>query len=154
MINIRQATMNDLPILLEFEQDLIAIERPMDDTLKREDTRYYDLPNFITSKNIEFVVAEVNDEVLSVGYAKLIKGEEYLQFETYSYLGFMYTKPSHRGKGINKIIMNYLYEWSLSKGIFEIRLEVYPNNIGAIKAYEKAGMKTSLHTMRIDLRDQ
>lgn len=154
MISIRQATMNDLSILLEFEQDLINTERPMDVTLKKEKTQYYDLPNFIRNENIEIVVAEENDEVLSVGYAKVIKGKEYLQFETYSYLGFMYTKPTHRGRGINKKIMSYLYDWSLERGIYEIRLEVYPDNLGAIKAYEKAGMKASMHTMRIDLRDK
>jgi ribosomal protein S18 acetylase RimI-like enzyme len=50
--------------------------------------------------------------------------------------------------------MNYLYNWSLSKGIYEVRLEVYPTNIAAIKSYEKSGMTCSMQTMRIDLRSK
>jgi GNAT superfamily N-acetyltransferase len=66
----------------------------------------------------------------------------------------MFTKEDYRGKGVNKTIMNYLYDWSLSKGIYEIRLEVYPSNDAAIKSYEKVGMRATMHTMRIDLRNR
>jgi ribosomal protein S18 acetylase RimI-like enzyme len=50
--------------------------------------------------------------------------------------------------------MNYLYDWSLSRGIYEVRLEVYATNNAAIKAYEKSGMTCSMQTMRIDLRSK
>tara|TARA_B110000008_G_scaffold122344_1_gene124799 strand:- start:628 stop:846 length:219 start_codon:yes stop_codon:yes gene_type:complete len=66
----------------------------------------------------------------------------------------MFTKEDYRGRGVNKKIMNYLYDWSFSKGINEVRLEVYPTNIPAIKAYEKSGMTCSMQTMRIDLRSK
>ena len=66
----------------------------------------------------------------------------------------MYTLPEARRKGVNKSIMEYLYDWSESKGVYEVRLDVYPNNPAAIKSYEKSGMKTGLHMMRIDLRER
>jgi ribosomal protein S18 acetylase RimI-like enzyme len=66
----------------------------------------------------------------------------------------MYTDPAYRGKGVNKAVMEFLYDWSRSRGIYEIRLEVYPNNPAAIRAYEKAGMTTGLHMMRVDLRER
>ena len=34
MITIRKATIEDLPVLLEFEQGVLRAERPMDRTLK------------------------------------------------------------------------------------------------------------------------
>ncbi|MFY0629488.1 MAG: GNAT family N-acetyltransferase [Flavobacteriaceae bacterium] len=151
-MKIRQATMDDLPVLLEFEQGVIDAERPMDETLKREKTHYYDLPFLINDENVELVVAVENDELIGVGYAKVLKAKEYAQFDEFSYLGFMFTKPEYRGKGVNKKIMDYLYEWSLARGIYEVRLEVYPDNPMAIRAYEKAGMKPSMITMRVDLR--
>jgi GNAT superfamily N-acetyltransferase len=154
MITLRQATMDDLQVLLEFEQVMIETERPMDVTLKREETHYYDLPFLINNENVEFAVVEENNELIGVGYARAVKAREYVQFDEFSYLGFMFTKSEHRGKGINKMIMDHLYDWSLARGIYEIRLEVYPNNPGAIRAYEKAGMKTSMLTMRVDLRTQ
>lgn len=154
MITIRPATSEDLPVLLDFEQGMIAAERPMDVTLKREETFYYDLPKMIDSERVELVVAVEENELIGCGYARAVKANECFQFDDFSYLGFMFTKEEHRGKGVNKKIMDYLYNWSLARGIYEVRLEVYPENPAAIRAYEKAGMHTSLLTMRVDLRDK
>ena len=39
----REATLKDLHTLLEFEQGIIAAERPFDGTLKEGEIHYYDL---------------------------------------------------------------------------------------------------------------
>ena len=154
MITIRKATIEDLPVLFEFEQGVLRTERPMDETLKLKNTYYYDIPNLIEDSSVEFVVAEINDIIAGCGYARIKKARDCFQFDQFSYLGFMFTKEDYRGRGVNKKIMNYLYNWSFSKGINEVRLEVYPTNIPAIKAYEKSGMTCSMQTMRIDLRSK
>jgi len=154
MITIRKAIIEDLPVLFEFEQGVLRTERPMDETLKLKNTYYYDIPNLIEDSSVEFVVAEINDIIAGCGYARIKKARDCFQFDQFSYLGFMFTKEDYRGRGVNKKIMNYLYDWSFSKGINEVRLEVYPTNIPAIKAYEKSGMTCSMQTMRIDLRSK
>lgn len=154
MITIRPATLDDLSVLLEFEKGVIDAERPMDETLKQEDTYYYDIPFLINQPSIELSVAEVDGFIAGCGFAKIMNARDCFQFSQYSYLGFMFTKEEYRGKGVNKKIMDYLYNWSMSKGIYEIRLEVYPSNNAAIKAYEKVGMKTTMLTMRVDLRNK
>lgn len=154
MIVIRKATLNDIEELLVFEQGIIDAERPMDITLKREKTHYYNLPYLIEDPDIELLVAEIDKELVSCGYARIIKARACFQFEQFSYLGFMFTKSEYRGKGINKKIMDALYKWSLSRGVSEVRLEVYPSNAAAIRAYEKAGMEQCLVTMRIDLHNK
>ena len=154
MITIRKATTEDLSILYEFEQGVLQAERPMDKTLKISKTYYYDIPNLISELNVELVIAEINDVIAGCGYARIKQARDCFQFHQFSYLGFMFTKEDYRGKGVNKTIMNYLYDWSLSKGIYEVRLEVYPSNNAAIKAYEKVGMQATMHTMRIDLRNK
>ena len=154
MITIRKATIEDLPVLFEFEQGVLRAERPMDETLKLKNTYYYDIPNLIEDSSVELVMAEINDTIVGCGYARIKKARDCFQFDQFSYLGFMFTKEDYRGRGVNKKIMNYLYNWSLSKGINEVRLEVYPTNIPAIKAYEKSGMTCSMQTMRIDLRSK
>ena len=40
---VREATPDDLPILLEFEQGVIEAERPMDSGLKEGPINYYDI---------------------------------------------------------------------------------------------------------------
>ena len=154
MITIRKATIEDLPFLFEFEQGVLRAERPMDETLKLKNTYYYDIPNLIDDSNVELVVGEINGVTVGCGYARIKQARDCFQFDQFSYLGFMFTKEDYRGKGVNKTIMNYLYDWSLSKGIYEVRLEVYPSNKAAIKAYEKVGMQATMHTMRIDLRNR
>jgi GNAT superfamily N-acetyltransferase len=126
----------------------------MDETLKLKNTYYYDIPNLIEDSSVELVIAEINGIIAGCGYARIKKARDCFQFDQFSYLGFMFTKEDYRGRGVNHSIMNYLYNWSLSKGIYEVRLEVYPTNIAAIKSYEKSGMTCSMQTMRIDLRSK
>ena len=154
MITIRKATTEDLSILYEFEQGVLHAERPMDKTLKASKTYYYDIPNLISDLKVELVIAEINGVIAGCGYARIKQARDCFQFDQFSYLGFMFTKEDYRGKGVNKTIMNYLYDWSLSRGIYEVRLEVYPSNNAAIKAYEKVGMQATMNTMRIDLRNR
>jgi len=52
-------------------------------------------------------------------------------------------------KGVNKKIIEALKQWSLSKGITELRLQVYYDNMNAVKAYEKAGFKNLIAEMRM-----
>jgi len=154
MISIRKATIEDLTVLFEFEQGVLHAERPMDKTLKTSKTYYYDIPNLINDSKVELVIAEINGIIAGCGYAKIKNARDCFQFNQFSYLGFMFTKENFRGKGVNHSIINYLYDWSLSQGIYEIRLEVYPTNIPAVKAYEKLGMVKTMQTMRIDLRNK
>ncbi|NIF03932.1 GNAT family N-acetyltransferase [Chryseobacterium sp. Tr-659] len=146
----REATEQDLKILLEFEQGIVSAERPFNTTLIDGEIHYYDLSHFIQSPDAILIVAEENNEIIGSGYALIKKSEkDYYTFETYAYLGFMYVKPEYRGKGINKVITDELISWAKSRDISEIRLDVYAENESAVKAYEKAGFEPHLLTMRL-----
>ena len=73
--------------------------------------------------------------------------------ELFAYLGFMFVREEHRGQGINKLIIQGLVDWTRTKGVNEMRLEVYDGNEAAVKAYEKAGFTKNLVEMRIRLDD-
>lgn len=146
---VRSAAAKDLNILLEFEQGIIQAERPMDPTLANDPISYYDIFELIQSQDAEVVVVEYNSKVIASGYAKKKKALHYLNHEYYSYLGFMYTHPEYRGKGVNALVVKALKEWSLSQGLKEIRLTVYDENDVALHAYQKIGFKKHLIEMRI-----
>ncbi len=148
-IQIRSATMNDLPTLLDFEQGIVFAERPFDETLVSEKFHYYDLAARIQDPDAEVIVAEINGVVIGGGSAIIKKGNPYNTYEHYAFLGFMYVDPAYRGKGVNKRIIDKLVEWSDKKGLKEIRLQVYSDNLPAIKAYEKVGFKSILTEMRL-----
>ncbi|MGB5497718.1 MAG: GNAT family N-acetyltransferase, partial [Maribacter sp.] len=98
---VRNATFDDLAVLLEFEQGVISAERPFDSTLKEDPIVYYDLRALILNEEASVVVAEINGKVVGSGYALIKPARHYLDHEYYSYLGFMFTLPDFRGKGIN-----------------------------------------------------
>ncbi len=148
-IQIRQATLDELPKLLEFEQKLIANERPLDDTLIEDEFHYYDLEKMIRSDEAEVLVAVLGDRLIASGNARILDGKPYNDFKRYAFLGFMYTEPDMRGRGINKLIIDALVEWARGKGLDEVRLQVYSDNTPAVAAYEKVGFKKMLTEMRL-----
>lgn len=150
----RAATLQDLPLLLQFEQAIIEFERPFDPTLKEKDTSYYDLQALIQSTTAEVLVVELEGTLIASGYAKVEKSNDYLKHQQYAYMGFMYVAPEHRGQGLNKVIMDGLVAWGKEKGISEFRLEVYDGNNGAIRAYEKVGFNKHLIEMRFGLEGE
>jgi GNAT superfamily N-acetyltransferase len=150
-LKIRDAEMIDLPILLEFEQAIVESERPNEKNIKQENVKFYDLENLIRSTDSKVLVAELNNQLIGSGFADIRQSRDYLEDEYHSYLGFMYVKPPHRGKGINQLIIQQLIDWSREKGLTAISLEVLEKNIPAVKSYEKAGFEKVLVEMRMNL---
>jgi len=145
---IRKATRNDLDTLLSFEQGVISTERPFDPTLKADPNSYYDIEEMIDAAHIELLVADLDAVVIASGYARIENAKPYNQHKQHAYLGFMYVVPEHRGKGINKKIIDALTAWSLERNITELRLDVYQLNESAIKAYERVGFNRHMLAMR------
>jgi ribosomal protein S18 acetylase RimI-like enzyme len=151
-MNTREATEQDLKVLLEFEQGIVTAERPFNSTLIDGEIHYYDLLKLIQAEDAFVIVAEENNEIVASGYARIKEPDNnYSNFDRYAYLGFMYVKPEHRGKGVNKLILDELMRWAKSKDISEVRLDVYSQNESAVKAYEKAGFESLLTTMRMKI---
>ena len=146
---IREATASDLPTLLDFEQALIAYERPFAPQLRKGKISYYDISAYIKAEDIRVVVAEIAGELVGSGYALIKENKVYKAPQYYVYLG-MYVIPKYRGQGINRQIMNDLINWGKAQGYTEFQLDVYAENESAIKAYAKAGLVPEILTMRID----
>ena len=153
MLRIRQATLNDLEILLQFEQLLIDYERNLTSHIKEGQINYYDIESFIKKPDAIVIVAETNGEIIGSGYALIRSNKTYKTPDKYVYLGFMYVKEEHRGKGVNKRIMNELIEWGKKSGHHIFKLDVYSNNSSAINAYQKAGFKGEELNMILNLKE-
>lgn len=153
-IKIRKALPDDLDQLLVFEQDLIKTERPFDPAIKDDPVNYYDLKTMLAASYIEVVVAETDNKIIASGYARIDRSKPFLKHEKHAYLGFMYVLPEYRGQGLNKRIIDTLKNWAITQNIHELRLEVYYDNLSAIKAYEKIGFSRYSLEMRYNLKDE
>ncbi|WP_179416042.1 GNAT family N-acetyltransferase [Mucilaginibacter sp. E4BP6] len=150
-IIIRPATLADMDTLLRFEQGVITAERPFDPTLKDEHINYYDLVGLIERDDVELLVAELDGKLIGSGYARIEESKIYLKHPKHAYLGFMYVEPEHRGKGVNQKIIAALKAWASTQNVIEYRLQVYYDNLPAIKAYEKIGFSKLMIKMRSDI---
>jgi ribosomal protein S18 acetylase RimI-like enzyme len=152
-IVVRKATAEDLETLNCFQQGIVDAERRFDPTIKLDPVQYYDVSRMLTSDEIHFVVAEVNRRLVGCGFARIEAAKHYLQHKLHAYLGLMYVDPAFRGQSVNWAIIEALKRWSIALGVFEARLEVYRDNVAAIKAYEKAGFSQFVIEMRLGLND-
>ncbi|MFH4963379.1 GNAT family N-acetyltransferase [Gaetbulibacter sp. M235] len=150
---IRKATLKDIPTLLDFEQGIIEAERPFDPTIQDGQISYYNIAELINNDASEVFVVEKNNQIVASGYAKIKGDRHYLKHDRIGYLGFMFVHKEHRGQGLNKLIINELLNWCKERSVFEIRLDVYDDNIAAIKAYEKVGFKKHMINMRFNIND-
>ena len=149
-IHLREANLEDLPTLLDFEQSLVAFERAFAPHLRKGEIHYYDLAAYINDPTICVVVAERGKELVGSGYALIRNNKPYKTPQTFVYLGFMYVRLEYRGQGINGKIMQHLMDWGKAQGHTEFQLEVFAENESAIKAYQKMGLVPEILTMRLD----
>ncbi len=151
---IRTATEADLPTLLDFEQKIIATERPMDPTLIQNQTiSYYPLAEYLDDPNTEVLVAQLDDQIIGSAYGQIRPRKPFFQTTHLGYIGFMYVRKSQRGNGVSQALIEAITAWFKQQGITEIILHVYAKNPRAIKAYEKSGFEPHLIEMRLNPND-
>jgi RimJ/RimL family protein N-acetyltransferase len=150
----RTATIRDIDALRQFEQGIVSAERAFDPTLKAGQIQYYDIERMLLADNVRFVIAERGSALVGCGFARIDKAKTYLSHSQQAYLGLMYVDPKYRGQSINGGIVERLKAWCRAKGVTELRLEVYSDNLIAVGAYEKAGFSKHMIEMRIRLDDR
>jgi len=134
-----------------FEHAIVAAERPFDPTLRDGAVEYYDIGALLASEDARVVLAEDGPTVVGCGFARIDVSKPYLRHGRHAYLGLMYTDPASRGAGVNRRIVDALAQWCRTRGITELRLDVYAGNAAAISAYQKAGFSPHLVEMRLGL---
>ncbi|MCH5718859.1 hypothetical protein [Niabella hibiscisoli] len=74
-MQIRNARLEDLDILLQFELGIIEAERPFDATMKTEHFHYYDIKEMLTRDDCAIVVAEEDEKLVGSGSARVLEGK-------------------------------------------------------------------------------
>ena len=150
-IKIRKAGHSDLETLKKFQAELVKFERPFDHTIKKGNVEYYNIPNKINSDKVRFLIAEYNKKPVGCGIGQIMKNVKWSKYKYKGYLGLMFVDEEFRGKGISKMIMKDIIKWFSKNKIKDIMLQVYAENTAAVKAYEKAGFKTQILEMKLNI---
>ena len=147
----RAADISELEQLRVLEQKVVDAERPYNSSIREVGAYYYDLEYLISSDDALMLVVEDEGIIVATGYARIRNSKQSLSHEFDSYLGFMYVSPNYRGKGLNKAVVEHLISWSKGKGVNDFYLDVYSENTAAIRAYIKAGFKSSIVEMKLSV---
>ncbi len=148
---IRRASLADLETLRRFEQGIIAAERPYDPTIRQGDVQYYDIGALIVSPDAYVALAERGGAAVGCGFARKSPSRSCEEPPFHAYVGLMFVAPEHRGGGVSAALLAALKDWARATGLFEIRLEVYPGNAPAMRAYRKSGFEPHMLEMRLRL---
>ena len=76
---IREAVIEDLPILKIFEQEIIQFERPFASNIKKDPVTYYDLKELILQKDSQVLVAIIDNKIVGSGYAQIQNSKPYFE---------------------------------------------------------------------------
>ena len=147
MLNIRKATPDDIPLILEFIRELAEYERaPEEAVATPEDLRR---DGFSAEPRFHVEIAEWEGE--PAGFA--------LWFFTYStwqgkpglYLEDLFVRPRFRRKGIGKALLVHLARVAVEKGCGRYQWQVLDWNTPSIEFYESLGAKVMKEwlTMRV-----
>jgi GNAT superfamily N-acetyltransferase len=113
--------------------------------------RYYDIEAILHSADARFAVAESGRELIGCGFARIEPAKPFLNHDRHAYLGLMYVDPRHRGRGVNRRIIDDLKDWCRARQVYELKLDVYAGNHSAVHAYEKSGFEGLLLQMRVNI---
>jgi L-amino acid N-acyltransferase len=136
-LNLRKATEEDLPIILEIYNE----------ALLTTNAHYFSEPVSLEERKKWFhahgekhpvFVAEINDQI--IGWASLTRWSPYHAFED-SVESSVYIHKDHRGKGMGKILLNKVIEVGSNTGIHTIVARILEGNPGSIKIHEELGFE-------------
>jgi len=98
---------------------------------------------------VHFVVAECNGKIAGCGFGQILDNpDECSKIKKFAYVRLIYVSDEFRGKGIATLIIDDVIKWLKSKGIVDIRLNVYSQNTGAMNLYKKLGFEDFMLEMQ------
>ena len=156
---IRKATAEEYETLYELFDELDALHRSNLPHLFQEPSGpvrqqgYFQ--GLIADKNTLLLVAGVGEKVVGFVHAVIRDAPSIPVFIPQSsvIVDGIGVKAGFQNKGIGRMLMDSVHEWSVSKGAATIELNVYEFNKSAIAFYQSLGYETLSRKMSKSLND-
>ena len=144
-MKIKKATIKDFDEVLNLKFASKIEERKFNKKLMpvNKAKRYYKeyLKNDLTNRWRAIFVFIKNKEIVGIVVGKIFKTLKVTGYERCGFISNVYVKKEYRRKGIAKKLIKEIIGWFKKKGATKISLELYKDNIAAIKLYHKFGFK-------------
>ncbi len=152
-MRIRNAELKDVENLYELLRQVQALHAEGRPDIFKAGTNKYDRQDIINILNCEstpvYVAVDEND--FAVGYAfcafKEQKDSANLRAVKNFYIEDLCVHENLRGKGIGKLLYDYVLAVAKNAGCYHLTLNVWHLNASAVRFYEKLGLKSLKTTM-------
>jgi GNAT superfamily N-acetyltransferase len=150
-LNLRPATPQDVPQILNFIRDLATYEREPDAVLATEADLLRD--GFGPNKRFDCIIAELADgeTTIATGFALYFYNYSTWRGHAGIYLEDLYVSPEHRGKGVGKALLTRVAAIAVAEGCPRFEWSVLDWNTPSIDFYEQLGavMKSEWNGMQV-----
>jgi len=147
MLNLRNASADDIPVILQFIWELAEYEKaPEQAVVTAEDLRR---DGFTASPKFRVLIAEWQGE--PAGFALFFYHYSTWVGRATLFLEDVYVRPRFRGKGIGKALLLRLAKVAMDEGCGRFEWQVLDWNAPAIEFYQSLGAKVMKEwlTMRV-----
>ena len=148
MLSIRNATADDVPLILQLIRELAVSEKLADQAVATGE----DLMRDGFSEQPYFFVLIAEWDGHPAGFALYFYNYSTFQGRPGLYLEDLFVRPPYRGKGIGKALLLHLAKTAVDEGCGCFQWQVLDWNAPAIEFYESLGAKTLREwlTMRVE----
>lgn len=133
---IRNATKNDIPLILKLIQEIAEYEKLSHEVIATEEILHKSL---FEEKSSEVVIGELNSE--PIGYALFFHNFSTFLGRKGLYLEDLFVRPQYRGKGFGKKLLLHLVKIAKERGCGRMEWSVLNWNTPAIEFYKSLGAK-------------
>ena len=136
-IQIREATVEDSSLILNFVKELAKFERAASEVSATVEDIQRSI--FGADSTVHALICSINNE--PIGFAVYFYNYSTWQGKNGLYLEDIYITPKYRGKGAGRKLFKYMAIIAVSKDCGRFELSVLDWNKTAIKFYESTGAK-------------
>ena len=141
MLKIREATIQDVPLILSLIRELAEYEREPSAVRATEEDLIRD--GFSANPKFRVIIAESDGQ--PAGMAFFFHHYSTWQGRHGLFLEDLFVRPQFRAKGIGKALMIHLAKIAIAENCYGMRWEVLDWNTSAIDVYERLGARFREH---------
>ena len=145
---VRKATETDVPRILELYRQLSLTPPPPDAPQPLPEDTQRAFEEIRATPGYQLLVAEEDGKILGSAVLVILPGMTH-GLSPFAVVEYVIVDKPHRGKGIGKLLMEYIKERCMEAGCYKIMLTSDKRRTEAHEFYRSIGFEASAHGFRL-----
>ena len=145
-LTIRRAEERDIPVIKKLLFEVLKVHSDVRPDLFKAGTKKYtdeELKEILADGKTPVFVAEQDGNVLGYAFCvhqQFVNNNNMTDIKTL-YIDDLCVDEAARGMHIGKALYEYVVEYARAQGYYNVTLNVWADNVNAVKFYERIGLK-------------